>query len=169
MPEFFKMKQADIKSWIYYRLPVIAYCGLIFYQSSQAAPDIIPQFQFSDKAAHGIGYFILGALFMRALLERGTDKHIWWLIGLSTLFSGLYGVSDEIHQSFVSVRSASAGDVAADFAGGFLGAAAFAALAAGTRKFGRQTSGLTKGRKLNNNNGSSKKNVSNSGSVKNAL
>lgn len=143
------MKQHEIRSRINYWLPVAAYCALIFYQSSQAAPDIIPPFQFSDKAAHGIGYCILGALFIRALIGGGTGASLWVLVGWSTLFSGLYGISDEIHQSFISVRTASAGDALADLIGGFLGASIFGGAVAGIRKWRAQISGLTKSEKSN--------------------
>jgi len=41
---------------------------------------------------------------------------------VSTLLGGLYGVSDEWHQSFVPSRDSSAGDVVADLVGAGLGA-----------------------------------------------
>ena len=44
------------------------------------------------------------------------------LLILSIIFTGLYGMSDEIHQSFVAGRSAEAADALADLAGCIIGA-----------------------------------------------
>ena len=44
------------------------------------------------------------------------------LMGRTLLLGGLYGLSDEWHQSFVPSRESSAGDVAADLVGVGLGA-----------------------------------------------
>jgi len=66
------------------------------------------------KCAHFIEYCILSFLFFRALLgeKRLLSAHL-----LSVLFSFLYAVSDEYHQSFVLVRTASPIDVAIDTLG----------------------------------------------------
>ncbi len=41
------------------------------------------------------------------------------------IMASLYGISDEIHQSFVPMRDASEGDVPADIIGAFVGAVLF--------------------------------------------
>jgi len=56
----------QIKLFIYHRLPVIIYCAVIFYFSSQPAPDTIPDFPQIDKFFHLLIYAICGALFLRA-------------------------------------------------------------------------------------------------------
>jgi len=66
------------------------------------------------KDAHFIEYCILSFLFFRALLG---DKNLPSAHLLSVLFSFLYAVSDEYHQSFVLVRTASPVDVAIDTLG----------------------------------------------------
>ena len=104
-----------------YRLPVAAYCLLIFWQSAFPSPQGLPDFAFSDKFMHLGGYALLGALFFRALIRESIDLSRSGIILLSIFFSTLYGVSDEIHQAFVSARCGSVGDVLADCLGSALG------------------------------------------------
>lgn len=105
-----------------YWLPVLAYCVFIFVQSGGASPLRMHLFPHQDKVAHFLGYGLLGALFARAF--RGTRpetrRRTLWLLG--TLCAGLYGLTDEIHQSFVSVRSGDPLDFLADLAGSAVGA-----------------------------------------------
>lgn len=54
-----------------------------------------------------VEYAVLAALCLRATRQPA----------LSLLMTGLYGVSDEVHQSFVPGRSASVYDALADVAG----------------------------------------------------
>ncbi len=107
-------------------LPVIVYCTLIFIQSCYPSPKGIPQFSFSDKIMHILGYALLGALTARALFNgnwgiENLQSSRTLLIIIAILFSTLYGVSDEIHQSFVAARCGDVFDVAADAAGSALG------------------------------------------------
>lgn len=69
-----------------------------------------------DKLLHVIGYAGLGVLALRAFHGELTPlpPKTTLLAGLSV---GLWGVSDEYHQSFVPGRDASAWDVAADAVG----------------------------------------------------
>jgi VanZ family protein len=55
----------------------------------------------------------------------------------AALAAVLYGLSDEVHQSFIPGRDASVGDVVADALGALLGAAAWVV---GCRVLGRFTS-----------------------------
>ena len=106
----------------YYWLPVLVYCAAIFIQSSFPTTEHLPQWPHLDKILHVAAYALLGFLFFRGLATgRLADNHNIALI-LSILFAGLYGISDEIHQSFVPGRSAEAVDALADLVGGFLGA-----------------------------------------------
>ncbi|MCA9329471.1 VanZ family protein, partial [Candidatus Saccharibacteria bacterium] len=68
---------------------------------------------------HIFMYFVLGMLVVNVLKDYklGSKK----LIGFSILFAGLYAVTDEIHQTFVSGRSAEARDVLIDTIGATLG------------------------------------------------
>ena len=78
-----------------------------------------------DKVLHFLGYALLGALFLRAFYTTSINHRLKLIFVLSVLFSALYGISDEIHQSFVPYRDASAMDALADFLGSAFGAGVF--------------------------------------------
>lgn len=112
-------------------MPVCAYAGLIFYLSSQPHPeDDLPSFvlSFSDKALHAVEYAALGGLCYRAL-RWGTNGS-WgnMALPLAVLVASLYGMSDEIHQSFVPFRDSSWLDWVADTIGAAVGAAVMSRL-----------------------------------------
>jgi len=76
------------------------------------------------KAAHVTEYAILGLLVWRALQKpnaAGRRPWFWSQAALALLFVALYATSDEIHQSFVPTRQASAWDVLLDTTGGAFG------------------------------------------------
>ena len=110
---------------ILYRLPLVGYCVFIFVQSSFATPDVLPAFAYSDKMMHLGGYALLGALAVRALKREFVLAPKLLIVAGAILFSTLYGLSDEVHQSFVSERSAEGWDVLADFFGSIVGATLF--------------------------------------------
>ncbi len=71
-----------------------------------------------DKLLHFIGYGILAVLIFRAFIELGlSEKHLFKTMAAAIVLSALYGLSDEIHQSFVPHRTASFADFLADLAG----------------------------------------------------
>jgi hypothetical protein len=113
------------RAFLIFWLPVIAYCLAIFIQSSFPASSKIPTWPGSDKVLHALGYALLGALFYRAFNRQYPRKNAVRLILFSALSTGLYGLSDEIHQSFVPSRSADGFDVMADFLGGVAGVLAY--------------------------------------------
>jgi VanZ family protein len=101
-------------------LPVILWCLLIFYLSSipnlRAAKnpfwdEIIRSF------THGVFYAILYFLFFRAINFNRKEK----IFLLPLIFAFLYGLSDEIHQSFVPTRTFQLKDLLIDSAGVALG------------------------------------------------
>lgn len=108
--------------------PAIIWMGVTFYISHQSVVSI--PLGAPDYMAHGVGYAGLGALLMRALVGGRLSAMSWRWVLLATILGGLYGVSDEFHQSFVPGRYPSVSDIAADTIGAFLGASA-AALAGG--------------------------------------
>lgn len=70
---------------------------------------------------HFTAYALLGALFLRAFNTTRIKHHLKLIIMLSVLLSSLYGISDEIHQSFVPFRIADYRDVLADIFGSIVG------------------------------------------------
>jgi len=91
--------------------------GLIFYLSSKSL--LLPKMLHdTDKIIHASVYFILAVLIYLSFLKSGLRKY---LILISFIFTVIYGISDEFHQSFVQGRDASIGDVAADSFGAILG------------------------------------------------
>jgi VanZ family protein len=94
---------------------------LIFIQSSHPTPDITPHWPFFDKVLHFTAYALLGALFLRAFKTTRIKHNLKLIIMLSILLSSLYGISDEIHQSFVPYRTADVMDALADIIGSAFG------------------------------------------------
>jgi len=135
-----------MESFFKYWLPVLIWLGFIFVGSTGLMsaeqtsriirpllrwlrPDIsmetIAQVQFIvRKCAHVTEYAILAMLLWRAL-RRGTSLKpetpilfiVVWLV------CAVFAASDEFHQSFVSSRTATLGDVLIDICGGFVGLA----------------------------------------------
>jgi VanZ family protein len=110
-----------------YWLPLIAYCLLIFIQSSSAGLVDLPAIPQVDKLLHGGGYSLLGILFYRAYRSRWPNASAWTMANASFLSGSFYGVTDEIHQHFVPGRSADPWDWLADTVGALLGVMAYRA------------------------------------------
>ena len=106
-----------MRRFVIYWLPVIAACTAIFIQSSFPGPDVLPEMKGADKIAHGLVFGLLALLFYRAF-QGGSPRPFGFSAATVSIFaSGLYGLSDEIHQYFVPFRQADPLDVAADLAG----------------------------------------------------
>ncbi len=102
--------------------------ALIFYTSSMS--DLgAPPGDISDKSAHFIAYAALGASLIRALAGGRSAAMTPRRILLAVVIATLYGVSDELHQSFVPNRMPDMLDVVADAAGAVAGALFLAAVA----------------------------------------
>ena len=110
-----------VKSFTYYWLPLIGYCVFIYIQSSYPSPQRLPSFQFSDKLLHFGAYAVMGVLFYRAYQTLPVKNNFQLVVLLSMISASLYGVSDEIHQSFVPYRDGSFWDVIADILGAVCG------------------------------------------------
>jgi len=102
--------------------PVLAYGGLIYIQS--AFPQAVPIGFPLDKIIHFFEFSLLGFFIIRSFLLTWNIGQ-WTAVFLAGTLAGLWGVLDEIHQSFVPARNASWGDGLADILGAFAGAAAF--------------------------------------------
>ncbi|HIA13529.1 MAG TPA: antibiotic resistance protein VanZ [Nitrospirales bacterium] len=100
-------------------LVFLGYATVIFYLSSQSEPPRLPfpVFPGLDKIVHACEFGLFGLV-------------VFWAVGcsfqtlsvrskgiVSVVISVLYGVSDEIHQTFVPMRLGDPFDVLADAAG----------------------------------------------------
>lgn len=110
------------KIFVFYWLPVIFYCLVIYIQSSHPVTESLPPFPHADKLVHTAGYALLGFLFYRAYLATGMSRRARILLIVSALSASAYGVSDEIHQYFVPSRTAEFADIVADSVGSVMGA-----------------------------------------------
>jgi VanZ family protein len=115
-------------SFLRYWLPLIAYCVFIFFQSSGPAPVELPRIPGMDKVLHAAGYGLLGILFYRAYRSRWPNASGWATANASLISAALYGLTDELHQSFVPSRSADPWDWLADTLGALLGIAVYGVL-----------------------------------------
>lgn len=104
------------------RLRIIGWTGAIllaigiFLESSSSdigsmLPNLPPG---SDKVAHAFSYALLSACLTLATARPG----------IAVVASGLYGLSDEFHQSFVPRRTSDVFDLVADVVGAVIGALA---------------------------------------------
>lgn len=105
--------------------PVILYSGIIFYVSS--VPNVktpLQEIQF-DKVLHILAYVPFGLFVARGIINTWGSPSYRMLLGAVLLASFFYGLSDEFHQSFVSGRESSMGDVIVDTIGGVTGGAVY--------------------------------------------
>ncbi|OGQ33224.1 MAG: hypothetical protein A3A72_04690, partial [Deltaproteobacteria bacterium RIFCSPLOWO2_01_FULL_38_9] len=94
--------------------PVILWCALIFYSSHHPVPEPFTEahtFPGVDILYHLFIYGMLGFLCFRAFKN----------LIFSFLFCVLYGLSDEIHQYWMTFRSFEIHDLLMDAVGGILG------------------------------------------------
>ncbi len=112
-------------------LPAAAWAGVIFYMSDQSSPSgpIIgggdEDLLFSAEVLHIAEYAILAALLWAGvrlglhlrIRSAVSPRREFRIIALTAVFGLLYGISDELHQSTVEGRFASASDVLLDIVG----------------------------------------------------
>jgi len=115
------MQGIKLRHFLWYWLPTLAYCILIFALSSSSKPLPMPSFYGADKVIHCTEYAVLGLLLARSIFSSNTRFSDKFLIILIVALVTLYGISDEIHQAFVPGRNPSPWDVLADGLGGMLG------------------------------------------------
>jgi VanZ family protein len=108
--------------------PVIIVMALIFHASSLSDPGSPPG-DISDKTAHLLAYFPLGAALVRALAGGRALRMTLPRIATATILATVYGISDEIHQILVPPRTPDWHDVVADCLGALAGAMVFALVA----------------------------------------
>ncbi len=110
-----------------FHVPVIILAIVIFVLSS--IPKLTPPnlgFELQDKFYHFLVYAVFGFLVARSFfsLQFSDNFHKYYLV-FAILFSAIYGLSDEIHQSYVPGRFSSIGDFIADSSGSVIGVLIF--------------------------------------------
>jgi len=99
-------------------IPAMAVMAVIFLVSSQPGDQLyLPKYLTYDKAWHMLEYGILAAASLFALQPFASQSHRAAIALGVVCFAGLYGLSDEFHQSFVPLRTACLADVIADTLG----------------------------------------------------
>lgn len=97
-------------------LPLIAVCLTNVLFSHQPSPILMDLgFTFEDKLLHISAFFVLGIAMLFALSPYKLPKIYRILIVIS--FGAIWGLLDEVHQSFVPNRTAALDDWIADVIG----------------------------------------------------
>ena len=110
---------------VFYWLPLTALCSAIFYQSCFPSFQTDALFPSFDKVLHFTAYGLMAFLAARALKQEKPGMSDTAITLFAVCFSILFGLSDEVHQSFVPGRSASIWDLAADSLGSMAGTGLF--------------------------------------------
>ncbi|MBK9519708.1 MAG: VanZ family protein [Anaeromyxobacter sp.] len=103
-------------------VPATGYAAVLFWLSDQANPfPWVPGSLWdADKLLHAGAYLVLAALLALGL-RHATGLGPRRAALVAVLLASLYGVSDEVHQSFVPNRTADVADWVADVAGAVVG------------------------------------------------
>jgi len=112
-------KNNKIKFFFKYYFPILCWMGIIFYFSSLRGNGLVnnPDFLFylQRKGAHIFEYFVLAILFWRILkFHKIKGKMLYFSFSIFTL---IFAISDEIHQTFVFGREGKLSDVGIDLVG----------------------------------------------------
>lgn len=101
---------------------LIAWAALIFLLSSFPNPPGPRGPEWQSYLAHTIEYAVFGFLAVRLFSAIRPGAPFLRVAAAAWALAVLYGISDEVHQSFVANRNASALDVAFDAVGAAIGA-----------------------------------------------
>jgi len=108
--------------FITFYLPLFVWMLLIFILSSIPGSTLSKiEFPYAHPIAHSMLYGMLTYLCYRALIHHrlGRIRHSYSLV-IAFLFAGLYGMSDEYHQSFVPGRMEELKDLLIDLTAAFV-------------------------------------------------
>jgi hypothetical protein len=96
-------------------VPMVIAMGTIFFLSHQTGDQLsLPAIPGIDKLGHMVIYGILAGTILLAFSETQKSTRPRSVMLFTVAFCVLYGISDEIHQSFIPGRFASIYDVFAD-------------------------------------------------------
>jgi len=118
-------------SFIRYHLPAVLWALLIFIVSSLVVkvPPIERFGEWTDEFYHVVEYSIFGFFLARSFAHSSVEGFRNNVFLISFFIAAFYGVTDEIHQTFVPGREGAWLDAAADAVGAFLGTLVFCFLA----------------------------------------
>jgi len=112
-------------AWPYLVL-VVLYCSLIVWLSGQSDPpvptDVFPHW---DKLQHIAAFALLDLLVLLGMLRSRIRYGLAPLLIAPALAAILFGLSDELHQSFVPGREVDPLDIVSDTAGALLAQGVF--------------------------------------------
>lgn len=116
-----------MRRFLWYQGPLVGWAITIFILSSLPKLSKISLLPHTDKVAHAIFYGVLAWAAHRAFYnqDRWAAVRSWSRL-LAILFALLYGLTDEVHQSFVPGREPSLLDLAADAVGATIAVALIA-------------------------------------------
>ena len=103
-------------------LPALFIFSCSWYLSSQETIEQMPDFWNADKLVHCVCF---AGLSFWVAFGTGTNLPAKWRILLPVIIVSLYGIVDEIHQSFTPGRSSSPFDWMADTLGAVIGSLVF--------------------------------------------
>lgn len=101
-------------------IPALIIFGISIYLSHQSTIEKMPSFLFADKIVH-----IVCFAFLSFWVSFACNISCYKKIFIAILIVIIYGIIDEIHQSFIPGRSCSFLDWFADCIGAFLGSVIF--------------------------------------------
>jgi len=102
-------------------IPLVLYWIVLFIATTLPGQDL-PDLGFSDKIQHFGAFFVLAILLNLALIYQRKSYFLFKNASISTIIITLsYGAIDEIHQLFISGRSADIRDWLADSSGVIIG------------------------------------------------
>lgn len=114
-------------SWAKAFIPAFIVAIIIFMASSIPGTNMpTVMFPYFDKIEHMAIYAVLSAAVARGFCNWRPWFSLRLIIILSVMIGTAYGISDEIHQSFVPGRESDIYDIIADAVGSLLGAVSFA-------------------------------------------
>lgn len=119
-----RFSNATWEKALFYWAPVLGYAAAIYYFSSLPKPEEqLPAFvsDLSDKLLHVVEYGILGGLWYRAFRRAAGPTIAGSAVLLAVVAGSMYGMTDEVHQAFVPMRTASLLDWIADTIGTVIG------------------------------------------------
>ena len=103
-------------------LPALSIFGISFYLSSLSTIQQIPAFPYADKLVH---FICFGGLAFWVAFGCDFFANSKLKIFVPVIIVSIYGIIDEIHQSFTPGRSSTVGDWIADTLGALLGSFIF--------------------------------------------